>query len=95
MSADTDVEDAKPLVVSARVARAMLGDIGITHFYKLLNLNELDSYLEGKSRKVVVASIHRLIARRLAESEQTEVPRRRVRKPLVAASSAAADGTAR
>jgi hypothetical protein len=41
-------------------------DCGVTRLYELLNSNELESYLDGRSRKIVLASIHALIARRLA-----------------------------
>jgi hypothetical protein len=53
------------LVVSPRRARYML-DCGNTRLYELLKLKELESYLDGRSRKITVASIHQLIARRLA-----------------------------
>jgi hypothetical protein len=55
----------EPLVVSPRRAQEML-DLGVTKFYELLP--ELDSYKDGKSRKITVASIHAYIGRRLAES---------------------------
>lgn len=60
---------APPLVVSPKVAMQML-DCGRAHLYKLINARELDSYNEGKSRKITTASIHALIARRLAESQK-------------------------
>jgi hypothetical protein len=41
-------------------------DIGNTRLYELLQANELTSYLDGRSRKIVVSSIYQLIARRLA-----------------------------
>jgi hypothetical protein len=37
-----------------------------THGYGLLAAGELDSFLDGRSRKITVESIHRYIARRLA-----------------------------
>jgi len=61
----TAPSDDERLVVSPRRARYML-DCGNTRLYELLNSNELESYLDGRSRKVTVASIHRYIARRLA-----------------------------
>ena len=55
----------EPLVVSPRRARQML-DLGNTRFYQVLP--ELDSYLDGRSRKITVASIKSYIARRVAAS---------------------------
>jgi hypothetical protein len=60
----TGLSDDERLVVSPRRARHML-DCGNTRLYELLK-SELESYLDGRSRKIVVASIHRHIARRLA-----------------------------
>jgi hypothetical protein len=55
----------EPLVVSPARAQVML-DMGHTRFYEILN--ELESYLEGKSRKITVSSIKARITRKLAES---------------------------
>jgi hypothetical protein len=59
-------------------------DCGNTRLYELLKNNELESYLDGRSRKIIVASIHRYIARRL-EAEKTAVatprPRRQRSRP--------------
>jgi hypothetical protein len=73
----TGLSDDERLVVSPRRARHML-DCGNTRLYELLK-SELESYLDGRSRKIVVASIHRHIARRLtAEKDATaERPRSR------------------
>jgi hypothetical protein len=57
-----------PLVVSPSKAMAML-DCGRTRLYQLLNSNELESYLDGKSRKITVASIRARIHRKLKESQ--------------------------
>jgi len=38
-------------------------DCGLTHAYKLINSGELDSFLDGRSRKVTVNSIHAYIFR--------------------------------
>jgi hypothetical protein len=56
--------DQDQLVVSPRRARHML-DCGNTRLYELLKQKELESYLDGRSRKITVESIYRLIARRL------------------------------
>jgi hypothetical protein len=61
---DTDLMDDR-LVVSPRVARRLL-DTGNTRLYELLAAGELDSYREGRSRKITMESIRRLIRRRLA-----------------------------
>lgn len=45
-----------PLVVPAREARRLLGNIGVTKFYADL-LPKLESYLEGRKRMVVYRSI--------------------------------------
>jgi hypothetical protein len=55
------------LVVKPKVAWKMLG-CSNTHGYALLAAGELDSFRDGRARKITVASIHRYIARRLAES---------------------------
>ena len=54
----------EPLAVSPKTAFDMLG-VGVTKGYELLNEGELDSFTIGRSRKVTVASIKSLIARRL------------------------------
>jgi hypothetical protein len=59
-----------PLVVSPRHARDLL-DMGNTRLYELLAAGELDSFLDGRSRKITIESIHRYISRRLAASRQS------------------------
>lgn len=54
-----------PLVLSPKHARRVL-NIGTTHLYKLLKQRELQSYADGRSRKIVYASIEAYIARQLA-----------------------------
>jgi hypothetical protein len=72
--------DDERLVVSPRRAWHMLG-IGNTHGYQLLAAGELDSYLDGRSRKITVASIRRYIEKKLANAtpHNNRVPRRRGR----------------
>jgi hypothetical protein len=56
------------LVVSPRQAQIML-DVGNTLFYRLLReSDELISYKDGRSRKIVVASIQAYVDRRVAAS---------------------------
>jgi hypothetical protein len=58
-----------PLVVSPSKAMAML-DCGRTRLYQLLNSNALESFLDGKSRKITVASIQAHVRRKLEESRR-------------------------
>jgi hypothetical protein len=62
--------DVERLVVSPRLARQML-DCGNTRLYELIKNNELESFLDGRSRKIVVASIRAYIARKLAAAAIT------------------------
>jgi hypothetical protein len=52
-------------VVSPLVASRMLGAC-MTHIYAWMKSGELVSYRYGRSRRIVVQSIHDLIARRIA-----------------------------
>jgi hypothetical protein len=80
-----DSRDSEPLVVKPKVAWRMLA-CGNTRGYELLAAGELQSFLDGRSRKIIVASIHRYIARRLGKSVATEPypKRRRGRRPKIA-----------
>jgi excisionase family DNA binding protein len=60
-----EVDDLDPLVVKPKVAWKMLA-CSNTKGYELLAAGELESYREGRSRKITVASIKALVARRLA-----------------------------
>jgi hypothetical protein len=60
-------DKAPPLVVRPGQACAMLS-IGLTRCYELMNAGELESFKDGKSRKITVASITAYIDRRLAVS---------------------------
>jgi hypothetical protein len=60
----------QPLVASPNQTMTALG-IGRAKLYELINAGELESYVEGHSRKILWESIHALIKRRLAaESER-------------------------
>jgi hypothetical protein len=61
--------DLDPLVVRPKVAWKMLA-CGNTRGYELLAAGELESYKDGRSRKITVASIKALVARRIAGSER-------------------------
>jgi hypothetical protein len=58
-------KNSEALVVKPARACEMLS-CGRTRLYQLLAAKELDSFLDGGARKVVVASIYAYIARRLA-----------------------------
>lgn len=60
--------DDEPLAVSPQRARRLL-DIGNTRLYELLGTGELRSYKDGKSRRIVFASLKEYVARRLAETQ--------------------------
>lgn len=62
--------NAEALAVAPRIAKRMLG-CGITRLYDLLNRGELQSYRDGKSRRIVVASLKAYIARQI-EAEATK-----------------------
>jgi excisionase family DNA binding protein len=53
------------LAVTPRTAKRMLG-CGTTRLYDLLNSGELQSYRDGKSRRIVVASLRDFVDRRIA-----------------------------
>jgi hypothetical protein len=61
----------EPLVVSPSVAWRMLA-CGKTRGYELIAAGELQSFTDGRSRKITVASIKRYIERRLAASRSYE-----------------------
>ena len=76
----TGLSDDERLVVSPRRAKHML-DCGNTRLYELLNSEELESYLDGRSRKIIVESIRRYIDKRLSTAkERSAVPRRHGRR---------------
>jgi excisionase family DNA binding protein len=60
-----DPVDVEPLVVKPKVAWKMLG-CGNTRGYELLAAGELESYKDGRSRKITVASIKAFVNRQLA-----------------------------
>jgi excisionase family DNA binding protein len=55
----------EPLVVRPRVAWRLL-DCGNAYGYRLIAAGELETYRDGRARKITVESIHRYIKRRLA-----------------------------
>ena len=84
--------EAAPLVVKPKTAWKMLA-CSNTRGYELIAAGELDSFLDGSSRKITVESIRRYIARRLApavSSTKDTEPRRRGRPRKTAAHPAGA-----
>jgi hypothetical protein len=65
----TGLGDDEPLVVSPRRARHLL-DCGNTRLYELISARELETFKDGKSRKITVASIKAYIVRRIEASRQ-------------------------
>jgi bifunctional DNA-binding transcriptional regulator/antitoxin component of YhaV-PrlF toxin-antitoxin module len=63
----TSVTELGQLVVRPKGARRML-NCGQTRLYELIAAGELDSFLDGRSRKITVESIHRYIRRRLEQT---------------------------
>jgi hypothetical protein len=60
--------ECAPLIVKPRGACELL-DCGITRLYALLAAGELESFLDGRSRKITTDSIRRYIQRRLEASK--------------------------
>jgi excisionase family DNA binding protein len=57
------------LLVSPAAAMTMLS-CGRTRLYELLDRGELESFLDGRARRITVASVHAYIARKLEESRK-------------------------
>jgi hypothetical protein len=63
-----------PLVVKPRTACLMLA-CSHKRLYQMLNDRQLESFLNGRSRLITIASIRDLIARGLAESAASKPKR--------------------
>ena len=61
----------EPLAASPREACTLL-NLGLTRLYQLIRNDELDSYLDGSSRRITMESIHRRLERLLANARTTE-----------------------
>ena len=59
----------EPIVVRPKQACALLG-CGLTYLFDLLNKGELESYRDGRSRLITLASIRARVARKLAEARE-------------------------
>jgi excisionase family DNA binding protein len=64
--------EVEPLVVSPRQACLLLS-IGNTRLYSLIGAGELESYLDGRSRRITMASIRRRLAKLLSAEGATGV----------------------
>jgi excisionase family DNA binding protein len=62
---------ATALAVKPRVAGDLL-DCGLTKIYELLQKGELESFKDGRSRKITVDSIRARIARLVAEAKSEQ-----------------------
>jgi hypothetical protein len=68
--------EVAPLVVKPKIAWRMLA-CSNTRGYALLNSGELESFLDGRSRKITVESIRQYIARRITPGITPSRGRRR------------------
>ena len=83
----TQAAAVEPLVVRPKDAWRIL-QCGNTRGYELVKSGELESFLDGRSRKITVKSIHGYITRKLAAGTSTKPapqPRRRGRPPKASA----------
>src|SRR5215469_5692415 len=65
MSQSTSIALEVPLVASPNQAMRAI-QVSRKKLYELINTSELESYTEGKSRRITVKSINEYIERRLA-----------------------------
>jgi excisionase family DNA binding protein len=63
-------QQSPPLAVTPREAARLLS-IGLTRIYQLLAAGELESYTEGRGRRIPMRAIENRIARRLAAAGAT------------------------
>jgi len=90
----SQVSDHERLVVRPRRAWHLL-DCGTTRLYELLDQGELESFLDGRSRKITVESIRRYIAKRLASADKKNPVPQGPAKGVRVGSSAVRCGPAR
>lgn len=62
-------KEMQPRVVGPREAARLLNE-GINKIYNKINSGELPSYLDGRLRRIPVAAIDALIARKLQEGRR-------------------------
>ena len=88
------LHEVEPLAVRPSVAWRLL-DCGNTHGYELIAAGELESYRDGRSRRITMRSIKAYIARRLsancpASAASTDAQSRRRGRPRKRADAAVA-----
>jgi len=78
--------NVKPLVVRPKEAERML-DTSHDRLYQLIASGDIQSYLDGSSRKILVSSIEAFIQRKLEASKgqysRSPQPRRKASKEIV------------
>jgi excisionase family DNA binding protein len=85
--------DVGPLIVKPQEARRMLA-CSNTRLYELLAERELDSFRDGRSRKITVESILRYIARQLASTDNSVSTSAQLRRRGRPRKSSVAEGMA-
>ena len=66
-------DQVEAIAITPRQACRLLA-IGNTRLYQLISKGELQTYLDGRARRVVLASIHRYVTQRLADAGATGLP---------------------
>ena len=87
-AAPSAASNLKPLVTDVPGACQSLG-CGHDQIYDLMRAGEIDSYLDGRARRIIVASLEAYVARRREASKQFEPARYRVRDLRKGASASA------
>jgi excisionase family DNA binding protein len=70
-----------PLAVPPLEAARLLS-LGMTKIYRLMRAGELESYRDGRARRITMRSIHNHMARRLADDNSPSPRQRRSRRGL-------------
>ena len=70
-------EHVEPLVVRPRAAWRLLG-CGNAYGYRLIAAGELESYLDGRARKITMASIRRRIERQILAAKAAAITSQQV-----------------
>ena len=87
-AAPSAAANLKPLVTDVPGAMQSLG-CGHDQIYDLMHAGEIDSYLDGRARRIIVASLEAYVARRRKASKQFEHARYPVRSLRKGASASA------
>ena len=86
-AAPSAASNLKPLVTDVPGACQSLG-CGHDQIYDLMRAGEIDSYLDGRARRIIVASLEAYVARRREASKQFErarYPERSVKRASASA----------